>query len=275
VVSSTEPAKMRVTTRGFALVLAVMTAITLGAGLSAAKKQRVEPLTVLVTNDDGVTAPGIDALTQALRALPKTKVVVVAPATNQTGIGGKVTEGAVSGSAAATASGYRATAVQGTPADSVNYALDSLKVNPTVTISGANIGQNLGVQGTDVSGTVGAARQSARRGVPALAVSAQISEPDYALAGKLAANWLTKHRSALAKSATAQTRTALSSVDSINVPTCPNSKIRGVYDTTLAPLGTTDLVLGTANCASTATSYPYDAAAFNDGWATQTPVPVP
>src|SRR5580698_346771 len=42
-------------------------------------------LTVLVTNDDGVSAPGINATVQALSALPHTKVTVVAPLTNQSG----------------------------------------------------------------------------------------------------------------------------------------------------------------------------------------------
>ena len=44
-------------------------------------------LTILVTNDDGVTAPGINATVQALSALPHTKVTVVAPLTNQSGTG--------------------------------------------------------------------------------------------------------------------------------------------------------------------------------------------
>jgi len=259
--------------RAVALVVATMAALVLCAGPSAAAKPKVQPITVLVTNDDGVSAPGIDALTQALRALPKTKVVVVAPATNQTGAGGKTTEGTVPGAAAKTAGGYEATAVQGTPADSVNYALDTLGLKPTVTVSGANIGQNLGPV-VDASGTVGAARQSAKRGVPALAVSAQIGTPDYPLATKLAADWVTKHRASLAKAAKARTRPALTSIDSLNVPTCPGSKIRGVYATTPAPPGTPDAVSSTINCTSTATSYPNDVAAFNDGWATQTPVPV-
>ena len=50
-------------------------------------------LTILVTNDDGVTAPGINATVQALTALPHTKVTVVAPLTNQSGTGAKMTAG--------------------------------------------------------------------------------------------------------------------------------------------------------------------------------------
>jgi hypothetical protein len=105
-------------------------------------------------------------------------------------------------------------------------------------------------------------------------VSAQIGTPDYALATKLAAEWVVKHRTSLVKAAKAKQSAALPSIDSLNVPTCPGSKIRGVYETSPAPPGTPDAVSSTINCTSTATSYPNDVAAFNDGWATQTPVPV-
>ena len=200
-------------------------------------------------------------------------MLVVAPATNQTAAGVETTEGTVSGAAATTASGYKATGVQGTAADSVNYALDNLELKPTVTVAGANIGQNLGPV-VDASGTVGAARQSAKRGIPALAVSAQIGTPDYPLASKLAADWVAKHRTELVKAAKAKAYPALTAIDSLNLPTCPASKIRGLYETTPAPPGTSDAVTSNINCTSAATSYPNDVAAFNDGWATQTPVPV-
>jgi 5'-nucleotidase len=262
-------------------VVAVVAVGALAAGVApgsaatkATTKKPVAPITVLVSNDDGVGAPGIDALVEEVRALPRTKVVVVAPAVNQTGAGGKVTEGAVvQGGPATTASGYAATAVQGTPADSVNYAFETMKLTPTVTLTGANIGQNLGPN-VDLSGTIGAARASALHGVPALAVSAQISTPDYPLTTKLAADWLTEHRAALAKSAKAKKPVPPTEITSLNVPTCPDSKIRGLYRTTAAPAGTPDSVSTTINCTSTASTYPNDVAAFNDGWATQTPLPV-
>jgi len=268
-------ARMRVAR--IAVVAALATAalaVVVVPAEAATKKTAVAPITVLISNDDGVGAPGIDALVEAVRVLPKTKVVVVAPATNQTGIGGKVTEGAtVQGGPSTTASGYAATAVQGTPADSVNYAFDTMKIRPTVTLTGANIGQNLGPN-VDVSGTVGAARASAQHGVPALAVSAQIATPDYPLASKLAVAWLTEHRAALAKSAKAKQQVPPTEITSLNVPTCPGSAIRGLYQTTPAPPGTPDSVLSAVNCTSTATTYPNDVAAFNDGWATETPLPI-
>src|ERR1700722_17982211 len=71
-------------------------------------------LTIMVTNDDGVDAPGINAVVQGLRTLPNTQVTVVAPLTNQSGTGGKTTPssaGALVTSKATTASGYPSTAV--------------------------------------------------------------------------------------------------------------------------------------------------------------------
>lgn len=244
---------------------------TAGAG-NDARQKKPPRLTVLVTNDDGVAAPGIDAVVEALRDVKRTKIVVVAPADNNSGTGGRTTPGGVTGGPATTASGYKATAVQGFPADSVDYALDVLGLEPDVVISGANLGQNLGPI-SEVSGTVGAARQAARRGIPALAISQQIGDaPDFPTSARLAVEWLREHRKALA------TRTGdapIATIDSINVPNCPGGRIRGLYETVLAPEGTPDLVGETSNCASTATMFANDAEAFNNGYATLAEVPVP
>src|SRR5580658_4643146 len=73
-------------------------------------------LTILVTSDDGVGAPGINAAVQGLRTLPNTRVTVVAPLTNQSGTGEKTTpatSGPLVTSKARTASGYAAVAVHG------------------------------------------------------------------------------------------------------------------------------------------------------------------
>ena len=78
-----------------------------------ASSQKPETLRILVTNDDGVGAPGINATVEALTALPHTKVTVVAPLTNQSGTGAKVTPGTLTATNAMTASGYPAKAVAG------------------------------------------------------------------------------------------------------------------------------------------------------------------
>ena len=62
---------------------------------AAAPAKRKPVLQVLITNDDGVSADGIDALVEAVRALPRVKVTVVAPATNQSGTSDKTTPGSL------------------------------------------------------------------------------------------------------------------------------------------------------------------------------------
>jgi 5'-nucleotidase len=256
---------------GAALVAAaVATGATGAAPAGAARKPA--PITVLVTNDDGVSAPGIDAVVEALRAQKRTKVVVVAPAANNSGSGEKYTPGGAAGGPGTTASGYAATAVQGFPADAVDYALDVVEVEPDVVISGANHGQNMGTI-VEISGTVGAARQAARRGIPALAVSAQLGDdPSFAEAGELAVAWLKERRAALVKRKASTT--PLATIDSINVPSCPGG-VRDLAETTLAPEGTTENLLSTTpDCASTVSTFTSDAQAFNNGYASLVEVPV-
>ena len=131
----------------------------------------VDALTILVTNDDGIGAPGIDALVNALQALDDVEIVIVAPAENQSGSSDKTTDGPVASAPGATASGVEGTAVSGFPADSVNVALDELGIEPDLVVSGVNEGQNI-ANLAPISGTLGAARTALRRGVPAVAASA-------------------------------------------------------------------------------------------------------
>ena len=85
-----------------------------------------ETLDILVSNDDGFDAEGIDAVVEALIALPDTNVTVVAPAENQSGSGGNTTPGELTATEEETLSGYPVTAVQGFPADAVNYGLENV-----------------------------------------------------------------------------------------------------------------------------------------------------
>ena len=194
------------------LSLLFVPAIALGACSSSSSKQgsattttptttaaaAATPLRVLVTNDDGVHAPGIDALVQALRALPQLTITVVAPAVNQSGTGGKTTNGTLTTASTTTASGYPATAVRGYPADTIRWAIDDHGVaqRPDVVLSGVNNGQNIGTF-IKVSGTVGAAHAAAARGIPALAVSAGLGAPtNFAAGAHQAILWLDAHRAA-------------------------------------------------------------------------------
>jgi 5'-nucleotidase len=259
--------------RSATLATLVLTALSAGSvavatPASAAKAKKAPTITVLVTNDDGVGAPGIDTLVEALRTQKNTKVVVVAPDSNKSGAGGKTTPGTLTTAPAKTASGYDATAVTGWPADTIRAALDQLGVKPNVVMSGINAGQNLGGI-VDASGTVGAARAAATRGIPALAVSQGLGDsPQYENAAKLAVAWLAAHRAGLAK----KPKTALTTIDAINVPNCPTGKPRGLKLTVTA--STQDGAIADVDCSSTITDVTNDIQGFNAGFAVQAPVSV-
>lgn len=186
--------------------------LALATALVTAPPAVAAPLHVLVTNDDGVGAEGIDTLVRGLEAEPEVRITVVAPSSNQSGTGGRTTPGPVYGYPTQTRGGHPATAVRGTPADSVGYALDVVLPDdlPDVVISGINDGANLGPF-ANYSGTVGAARAAARRGLPALATSQGTGSPVNFEAGLAATlGWLRANRDALRPG----------TVDNLNTPTC-------------------------------------------------------
>lgn len=125
---------------------------------------------IIVTNDDGVQAPGILALSQALRAVGD--VTVVSPALNQSATGHKKSlfqDVAVSD--VKLADGSDAISVGGTPADCIALsALGMIAWPPDIVVSGINRGANMG-QDVTYSGTVSAALEATINGARALAVS--------------------------------------------------------------------------------------------------------
>ncbi len=129
---------------------------------------------IIVTNDDGVQAPGLLALVTALRRLGE--VQVVAPALNQSASGHKKTLFQdIPVSQTALSDGTPALAVSGSPADCIALAaLGMVEWAPDVVVSGINRGPNMG-QDITYSGTVTAALEAAIQGVPAVAVSLAIS----------------------------------------------------------------------------------------------------
>lgn len=188
-------------------------------------------LQVLVTNDDGYASEGIDAVVEALRAEPDTHVTVVAPFDNQSGQGDKTTPGSLVRHAVKTRSGYDAVAVEGHPADTVVVALDVLGLHPDLVVSGTNAGQNIGPF-TEISGTVGAAKQAVRRGIPAFASSTgsvKDHELDHDVAATLVVRWVRDHRTELLAG------TAPVEIHNLNVPTCTTGSLRGVVEVPLAP----------------------------------------
>lgn len=130
---------------------------------------------ILVTNDDGVQAPGLLALVTALREIGS--VQIVAPAVNQSASGHKRTVFQdILVEDVTLADGTAAKAVNGSPGDCI--ALAALGVAdwpPRVVVSGINRGQNMG-QDITYSGTVSAAFEAAIQGIPSVAVS--LAKPD-------------------------------------------------------------------------------------------------
>lgn len=261
----------------FLLSVALAGSMFVGTASSSvdAKKKKVAPFQILVTNDDGVGAPGIDALVEGLREVKGVKVTVISPAENQSGSGSKTTPGTLVTTETTTTSGYPAVAVQGFPADSVIYALDQggAKKTPDVVISGINEGQNLGLLADEVSGTVGAAKAAAARGIPSLGVSQGLlpdGEPDFATGVEATLDWLAEHRKALTPK---KGKTVAVILENLNIPTCPAGDVRGLFETELAP--TSEGAITTQNCESTLDNPTNDIEAFNNGYVTLTEIAIP
>ncbi len=229
---------MRTSTLAFTLSLLV----TCAAGAGATP---LTPMRVLVTNDDGVGAPGIDALVQQLAANPNLQITVIAPATNQSGQGDAFTTTPINVSPSSTAGAFPATAVGGRPADSVLYGfLQGLPQKPDLVVSGINSGQNVG-ELVNLSGTVGAALWSARLGVPAIAVShgifstaAQFTESAIYTAG-LVERFRVSRGFRAKVSSRSGARFAL--VLNVNFPACSSGGTRGVV---LVPTGRVSRISG-------------------------------
>ncbi|MFY3135969.1 5'/3'-nucleotidase SurE [Achromobacter xylosoxidans] len=121
---------------------------------------------ILVSNDDGYSAPGLEALVKALQGLGD--LTVVAPETNHSGASNSLTLNRPL-SVRTTSNGF--IAVNGTPSDCVHVALTGLMdARPDLVVSGINNGANMG-DDTLYSGTVAAASEGYLFGIPAIAFS--------------------------------------------------------------------------------------------------------
>ena len=136
---------------------------------------------ILLTNDDGITAPGIAALYSAIRSLGE--VVVIAPAGVQSAMSHGITfhRPLLTRDFQVNAEMF-GTSIDGTPADCVKLGLRTIwaerfgaGTKPDLVISGMNSGANVGIN-VIYSGTIAAAIEAAFLGVPAIAVSLHIGE---------------------------------------------------------------------------------------------------
>jgi 5'-nucleotidase len=141
---------------------------------------------VLITNDDGMGAAGLEALVEAAQSLMPGRLTVVAPAEEQSQCGHRVT---TREPLVVEQVGENRYTVRGTPADCVRVARFGLGLRPDLVLSGINHGGNMG-QDLVISGTVAAAREAAYHGIKAVAFSHYLIRDvalDWARAGKWAA----------------------------------------------------------------------------------------
>jgi len=177
---------------------------------------------ILVTNDDGVDAPGLLALNQALREIGDT--TVFAPSRNWSASGHvKTMHKPLRVGETQLADGTPAFTTTGAPSDCVAMAFLGIVERPIdMVVSGINLGPNLGHDVT-YSGTVTAAMEGAIAGVPAIAVSlASYRDSSFAFAAKTAAK--------LAQQV-AQLGLPPQTLLNVDVPAVPEEEIAGVMVT--------------------------------------------
>jgi len=139
---------------------------------------------ILLTNDDGIHAPGLFALYQALQA--DYKLDVVAPLTEMSAISHAISLNSPLRVTKINKKGaFFGNAITGTPADCVKIAVQELlKDPPDMILSGINLGANVGIN-VLYSGTVAAATEGAFSGIPSAAISLNtLNDPDFLFAAQ-------------------------------------------------------------------------------------------
>lgn len=137
----------------------------------AAKRSPKEEPIILITNDDGVTAPGIAALVESVKDLGK--IVVIAPDKAQSGMGHAITIGTPLRMVRVNQFGDKieAYSCNGTPVDCVKLAVDKiLHRRPDICLSGVNHGANHSIN-VIYSGTMSAALEAAIESIPSVGFS--------------------------------------------------------------------------------------------------------
>jgi 5'-nucleotidase len=174
---------------------------------------------VLLTNDDGIHAPGLMALYQELH--PDFEVEIVAPDSEMSAVGHAITLTSPLRVQAVHKNGtFFGYGVKGTPADCVKIAVQELLESPPdIILSGINPGANVGVN-VLYSGTVSAATEGAFLGIKAAAISLDARrDPDFRFAARFSREII---RYVMAHGL--RERTALN----VNIPALPVEEILGV-----------------------------------------------
>jgi 5'-nucleotidase len=180
-------------------------------------------LKILISNDDGIDSPGINALAKALKEIGE--VIVVAPRTEQSAVGHKITmQNPLRVTKYYKNGDFFGYAVDGTPADCIKMGIRNImKEQPDIVVSGINHGANTAIS-IIYSGTVSAAREAAIMDVPAIAISVtDHSVTDFEYAGKVARR-ITK--------LVAEHGLPNGTLLNVNIPNIPESEIKGIKITT-------------------------------------------
>jgi 5'-nucleotidase len=184
------------------------------------KAERKDKPLILVTNDDGVTSPGIRALVEAMR--PLGNIVVVAPDSPQSGMGHAITiDQPLRIKPIQLFEGIDTWQCTGTPVDCVKLAVDKvLHRKPDLCVSGINHGANSSIN-VIYSGTMSAAMEAAIEGIPAIG----FSYLDYSFDADFAAS-----REIANRVSTAVLKNGLpdATLLNVNIPKLPINKIKGI-----------------------------------------------
>src|SRR6187401_1517730 len=185
---------------------------------SAAKKK--EKPVILITNDDGVSAPGIKNLVEAVKDLGK--IIVVAPDKPQSGMGHAITIGSpLRLTPVNFFEGIEAYQCTGTPVDCVKLAVDKvLHRKPDLCLSGINHGANHSIN-VIYSGTMSAAMEASIESIPSIGFS--LLDYNYEADFAAARHYVKKIVSSLLKK-----KMDKHLLLNVNIPSAPMELIRGV-----------------------------------------------
>jgi 5'-nucleotidase len=176
-------------------------------------------LKLLLTNDDGIYASGLNALYKELNE--DFDISIVAPEFEMSAAGHSITlSNPLKVSKVEKNGAFYGHAVNGTPADSVKIAVQKiLEKKPDIILSGINLGANAGIN-VLYSGTVSAATEGAILGIPSIALSLDTrKDADFRFAAgfsRKVINYITENN--------INNHTALN----INIPAVPENEIKGV-----------------------------------------------
>jgi len=179
-------------------------------------------LSILISNDDGIHAPGILALAEEIKKIGD--ITIVAPDKQQSAVGHAITMNSPLRVQKIEKDGaFFGYAVSGTPADAVKLAVRSILPHPPdLVISGINHGSNTAIS-VIYSGTVSAATEGTILGIPSFAISlTTYSEADFSYAAVFARKLALK---------VAEKGLPKGTLLNINVPPVPGSEIKGVVVT--------------------------------------------